>query len=305
MSSPQHPPSSISIPYASPRSRTASASSDDWNSKDCVVPFMEFPPIRQRINSKDIPSRGKITNLPQQPTPSISIPHASSRSRTASASSDDWKNSNNNGNNSNDCALEFSPIRQRINSKDIPRTYSGLYGEGGENGDLLPFELTRNRNTEWVSAGGAFLRITYIFFITVIHIFTAVILGYRYTWTATNIIHGFVTMLCFHWIKGSTDFYDQGEMNAMTLWEQLSSNPDTDSTIYRIQKKVLFIIPAVLSYAGCHFADYNRLICVVNLSVWIICTVAKMDYMHGVRLLGINRTAGIDDYKKSRLWIHV
>ena len=42
--------------------------------------------------------------------------------------------------------------RQRINSREIPRSYSGLYGGGGN--DLLPFELARNWHTDWLERGG-------------------------------------------------------------------------------------------------------------------------------------------------------
>ncbi len=41
--------------------------------------------------------------------------------------------------------------------------------------------------------------------------------------------------------------------------------------------------------------DFELVVSVVNLSVWVICIVAKMEGMHGVRLFGFNRTIGIDD----------
>ena len=225
-----------------------------------------------------------------QPTDEIYIPYISSKDGSFNKSSDKMS----------ERSYNDSPVRKRVSSKDIPRTYSGLYGTGGENGDLLSYELTRNVNTEWVSAGGSFLRITYCFFVFLMHILTTVFLPYNLTWTGTNLIHGFVSIIFLHWIKGSPDCYDQGELNALTLWEQLSSNPDTDLA-YGFSKEILLIIPAVLSYAGCHFSDYDTTICVINLLVWSICTLAKTRFMHGVRILGINRTAGIDDYNRKLL----
>ena len=53
-----------------------------------------------------------------------------------------------------------SPARARINSRDIPRSYSGLYGQGGD--DLLPFELARNWHTDWLENGGLLLLGTYL-----------------------------------------------------------------------------------------------------------------------------------------------
>lgn len=205
-------------------------------------------------------------------------------------------------------------LRSRLNSKDIPRTYSGLYGRGGElthqtpNSDLLPFELSRNLNTDWLLSSsdspskrkqmrsGSLLWI-YIFFIVLIQ-FTVMalplgVMTFATSFTATHIIHGFLTLLFLHWIKGSPNFYEQGELNAMTLWEQLESCPETQQS--NTTKKVLFIVPTLLCYLACHFCNYDRFLSGVNLVVWAVCVIAKLEGMNGVRLLGINRTIGIDD----------
>ena len=221
------------------------------------------------------------------PTEYISIPH------------DQFQTMNKHKNESSNCSYD-PPVRQRINSADIPSTYSGLYGEGGKDGDLLPFELTRNPHKVWISSLGIFLSIIYMFFIFAIQIVFMAFLNYKFTWTATNVIHSLITIIYLHWLKGSPDFYGQGEMNGMTLWEQLTSTPDTD-TLYEFHKKLLLITPAFLSYAGCHFAEYNRSLFAVNVILWIICTGAKTRFMHGVRLLGINCTVGIDDYNRKFL----
>ena len=206
-------------------------------------------------------------------------------------------------------------VRSRLNSSDIPRTYSGLYGTGGElthqtaSSDLLPFELSRNVNTDWMNStsespskqtrmrSGSLLWI-YIFFIVFIQ-FTAMVLplgfiSFESSFTYTNIFHCFITILFLHWIKGSPNFYGQGEMNAMTLWEQLSSAPDTQES-YNNTKKALVVAPTVLCYLACHFANYDKRLSIVNLAAWVICVVAKLEGMNGVRLWGINRTIGIDD----------
>jgi len=206
------------------------------------------------------------------------------------------------------------PTRSRLNSKDIPRTYSGLYGTGGElthqtqNSDLLPFELSRNLNTDWLLSSSespskskrmrsGSLLWSYIFIIVFIQ-FTAMtlplgILTFETSFTATNIIHGLLTLLFLHWIKGSPNFYEQGELNAMTLWEQLESSPDTQQSSNT--KKVLVIAPTLLCYSACHFCHYDKVLCAINLGVWAVCVIAKSEGMNGVRLWGINRTIGIDD----------
>lgn len=179
------------------------------------------------------------------------------------------------------------PSRPRMNSKDIPRTYSGLYGDES---DLLPFELSRNRNTDWM-AGGWWLLCTYVGIILVGELVFMAFLPFTISWTAAHVTHFVVTLVYLHWIKGSPNFYEQGEMNAMTLWEQLESKPCGDGGV----KRVLMIVPTLTCYAACHFSLYDAKLCILNSILWIICMLAKMPFMNGVRILGINRTTGIDD----------
>jgi len=201
------------------------------------------------------------------------------------------------------------PSRSRLNSKDIPRTYSGLFGCGGElthqtiNSDLLPFELSRNLNTDWLKSSSKInsvssLLFTYITFIVLCQLSVLLALpillpiSFASSWTYTNVVHATVTLLFLHWIKGSPNWYEQGELNAMTLWEQLSSSPDSS---LRYSKQMLFVVPTALCYAACHFGRYEKGLSLVNVFVWIICIGAKLDGMMGVRIWGINRTIGIDD----------
>lgn len=198
-------------------------------------------------------------------------------------------------------------MRSRLNSKDIPRTYSGLYGNGGElthqtpSSDLLPFELSRNLNTDWLMANNKTVRSgvllwIYIFFIIfaqgTVMLLPLGVVSFEASFTITNILHGLLTIIFLHWIKGSPNFYEQGELNAMTLWEQLTTSPDSAKSF---TKKVLVIVPTILCYIACHFANYDMTLSMVNLSIWLICVVAKLDGMNGVRIFGINRTIGIDD----------
>jgi len=184
------------------------------------------------------------------------------------------------------------PLRPRGSSHDIPRTYSGLFGDGN---DLLPFELARNRNTEWLANAGWQLPLLYF---CVIFMVQLILLGFfemKEACTMINILHGIVTLLYLHWIKGSPDVFEQGEMNAMTCWEQLDSRQETSNA-----KRVLFLVPTILCYAACHFSDYEWQYLIWNLGIWLFCIIAKLPFMNGVRLLGINRTTGIDDDQGKR-----
>lgn len=194
----------------------------------------------------------------------------------------------------------YSLNRRRINSRDIPRTYDGMFG-GSD--DLLPFECNRHPGT-LTSQFVWFLLGTYVTLVFAVHVsvsmfWVAAIDGgdgdSRATieaWTLTNAIHLGITVIYLHWLKGSL-YDEQGEMNAMTLWEQLDATVDT-----RPVRRVLLVVPTLLTYAACHFADYGKFYCFINVVLWLIAMLPKLGFMNGVRIFGINRTAGIDDVEE-------
>lgn len=235
----------------------------------------------------------------------------------------------------------------------IPRTHSGLYGEGAapagsfddnENDDnksayavlspppvrtttnrsyLLPFELSRNRNTEWISEGGPALLATYISILLTFLLTFLAFVEPKVAWTLISFSHAMVSLCYLHWIKGNPAGYmdgTQGEMCNMTLWEQIVSKPNQtgqpsihlsdvskysparnlQGSLTRAIKKlrsrdVLCVIPTLLAHASCHIARYQYQYVLVNMGAWAVVMLPKMPFMNGVRLFGINRTAGIDD----------
>jgi hypothetical protein len=267
--------------------------------------------------------------------------------------------------------VRFAMSSPRLNSNEIPRSYSGLYGagappmpdyisnedcggsvdaknnvigvaSGGGGGggagiispprvkssvrhnthqsNLLPFELSRNRNTDWIAAGGPALLVTYVSVILVFLLtFLAFVTEPRVAWAMANVAHGLVSMVYLHWIKGNpADYMDgtQGEMNAMTCWEQIVSKPAAHmhggsattpsshasarsrvtSAIKKLRSRdVLCVVPTLLAHASCHVAGYQSEYVLINVGVWAVVMLPKMPFMNGVRILGINRTAGIDD----------
>ena len=189
-----------------------------------------------------------------------------------------------------------SPPRTRLNSRDIPRTYSGLYGLDG---DWMPFELNRRPSRKfsgsvfwiWLALYGTFLAVL----LPVVCMVQSVLfpqIPLSWSWTAVNLVHAIVTIVQVHWIKGSMYFWDDvaGECNALTLWEQLEATPDT-----RGVRELLMVVPCLLTWMACHAVDYAGTMCLVNGLVWMACLLGKLPCMNGVRLFGINQTAGIDD----------
>ena len=184
----------------------------------------------------------------------------------------------------------MSPPRRRMNSRDIPRSYAGLYGFAG---DLLPFEMNRQRTSffPWTASTTSllWLVLSYATLLAVLQMTSLLVLAPATSWTATNAMHLAVTLIYIHWLKGSL-YDEQGEMNALTVWEQLEATGDTKSV-----RRLLLAVPTLLTYAACHFAAYDPLLCLFNATLWIVAILAKLPMMNGVRIFGINRTVGIDD----------
>jgi hypothetical protein len=180
------------------------------------------------------------------------------------------------------------PRRSRMNSRDIPRSYSGLYGFS--DGDLLPFELNRHRDTFGTETNTAWFLGVYLTLLTTVQLLSLTIMSdMRSTWTVTNAIHLMITLVYVHWLKGSL-YDEQGEMNALTVWEQLEATQGTKPV-----RQVLLIVPTVLTWAACWAAQYDTSTSILNIVLWLIAIAAKLPFMNGVRIFGINRTAGIDD----------
>ena len=190
--------------------------------------------------------------------------------------------------------------RVRLNSRDIPRTYSGLYGTSSiVDGDLISFELNRRPSrrfsgfTYWILLAlyGTLLFVVQIL-VMICYVPTNHMLTYSWTWT--NVLHCLCTILLVHWKKGSIYYMDDstGELNSLTVWEQLDATQDT-----RVVRETLMVIPCILTWIACHVVDYDKLICMINICCWMICMLGKLPCMNGVRLFGINQTAGIDDMK--------
>ena len=119
------------------------------------------------------------------------------------------------------------------------------------------------------------------------------------TWVVTNVLHFITTIFFIHWIKGRNSFLfisegvvfdEQGEMNAMTVWEQLEAVPDSITI-----RQILLIVPTILAYVASVSCNFETITCVLTITIWCISIIAKLPFMNGVRLFGINRTAGIDD----------
>jgi len=177
--------------------------------------------------------------------------------------------------------------RRRTNSRDIPRTYSGLYGVDN---DLVPFEVSRHTSLNKLPDHLLGFLGAYATSLFCVHVLSVLLVGsFSTAWTLTNAIHLVVSLVFMHGLKGSLSD-EQGEMSALTAWEQLEATNGT-----RNVRRILAFVPTIVCYAACYFAQFDAQLSSVNVAAWAVLMLAKMPFMNGVRILGINRTAGIDD----------
>jgi hypothetical protein len=183
--------------------------------------------------------------------------------------------------------ITTTPLRRRLNSRDIATSYQGNFGFAE---DLLPFEIHRNHLT--TTATGFLLGWCLIYFtaLAVVQIMSVLFIGPPYSLSLTNVLHTVGTILSIHWIKGSP-FDEQGERAGLTLWEQLVA----EGTSARHVRCLLLLVPTLLTYAACLQCQYQPEFCIINSVSWMIAILAKLPFMNGVRIFGINRTVGIDD----------
>lgn len=85
--------------------------------------------------------------------------------------------------------------------------------------EQLELAFAQNNNTEWLH-GGFYLLLFYVSVVVMIQLVLMALVPFKYyhlTWTMTAVIHGILSMVILHWIKGSPGEIDaHGEMNAVS-----------------------------------------------------------------------------------------
>ena len=106
----------------------------------------------------------------------------------------------------------------------------------------------------------------------------------------THAVHGVLSFVFLHWIKGSPNYYGQNLQAGLTLWEQLEPQGDWVAV-----KSYLTLVPTVLLLATLMANDYKRSFMTLHVPLYLLLVSAKLPLMYRVRLFGINSTVGIDD----------
>ncbi|KAJ5077879.1 orm1-like protein [Anaeramoeba ignava] len=103
-------------------------------------------------------------------------------------------------------------------------------------------------------------------------------------WTITNITHTIITFFAFHWVKGTPFDYDQGRFDRHTFWEQIDFEVQNTWT-----RKVLIVIPIVLFMITISHTKLSLTAFGLNIFASGVIVIAKVPFMHKVRILGINK----------------
>jgi ORMDL family len=198
---------------------------------------------------------------------------------------------------SDDDSTSSGPVRPRLNSRDYVHSYDGAYGDGN---DMTGFDLAVRNGGSWWEHQQWFMFVAYVIVLTIVWVYTTMTV--MLSWTVTNVLHFSVTLIYLHWMKGGTH-EDQGDLDHLTLWEQIEATPHTGSL-----RLALRLVPTFVCYMACREAGFSEgpILCALNLAVWYLTLLGKMPWMNGVRIFGINshitdkeRISDTKDGKKS------
>lgn len=129
--------------------------------------------------------------------------------------------------------------------------------------------------------------ISWVFYTCVILFFRIILSGFGLSgplaWTFVNYFHGILTLIFFHWIKGSPFIDDHGQYSQLTFWEQID-----DSIQYTKARKFFILFPIILFFLTVDSAGWELAWGWINLIISSIVVLAKLPIMHKVRIFGIN-----------------
>ncbi|KAJ1531302.1 hypothetical protein HK405_001250 [Cladochytrium tenue] len=136
-----------------------------------------------------------------------------------------------------------------------------------------------NPNSAWLNLRGSW--VTNVCVLVLLRVGLAIVPGIssEAAWTLTNLIYNLATYIMFHGVIGTPYEVNQGEFEALTLWEQIDGGAQFTPT-----KKYLTAVPIILT----HFTHYDFATFLLNLASCLLVTIAKLPLMHEVRLFGIN-----------------
>ncbi|KAI5537896.1 negative regulation of ceramide biosynthetic process [Trichomonas vaginalis G3] len=122
-----------------------------------------------------------------------------------------------------------------------------------------------------------------LLFLFVRILFIGIGLSSSASWTLVNWIHGIITIILFHWIKGSPFIDDHGAYSQLTFWEQID-----DQLQFTRARKFLIIVPFILFVLAVDAGHWELAYIMMNLPILAVIVIPKLPFMHGVRIFGIS-----------------
>jgi hypothetical protein len=186
------------------------------------------------------------------------------------------------------------PSRERVNSRDYTHSYDGAYGAG--NDDMIGLVVARSAGGWWEEHqlymfAAYFVVLWLVALVVTMAVSPADGALANKSLTVTNFIHFAITLINLHWMKGGCG-EDQGDLEHMTLWEQIEATPHTGWLRFGLR-----VVPILICWSACTQAGWESKECSFNALVLYLTLLGKFPFMNGVRLLGINAHPVIDKEK--------
>ena len=149
-------------------------------------------------------------------------------------------------------------------------------------------ELPQNQNTWFLRESGTGFWYAYVGSLGVIWVLLGGVVGFGLAGTWLHLGHAAVTMWLLHWMKGSPlegdahNIYD-GDYSAQTFWEQID-----DGKQYTNTRKAFSAVAVALYLLATNSIALSEQPAPLNLAAFFAIMLAKMPFMHGVRILGVN-----------------
>lgn len=147
-----------------------------------------------------------------------------------------------------------------------------------------PPHVLVNKNVEWMHERG--MGVWYVLVCIATWLVLSCFVSAGSAWTGMQLIHGAVTYLVFHTMKGSPISDDQGKYDMLTFWEQLDDG--IQCTRIRLFLTAMPILMLVIG-AQVNLRTDPVEVSILNFVLVTVLTVAKLPFMHKVRIFGINK----------------
>lgn len=139
-----------------------------------------------------------------------------------------------------------------------------------------------NKNVSFIGNPVSWIFWTLLFLILRI-VCAGIGLSSRVSWSVVNWVHGVISFVLFHWIKGSPFVEDHGANSTLTFWEQIDTQAEFSTAC-----NFLIIFPLAIALITMDACEWELALVWINLIPPVVLGIAKLPFMHKVRIFGVN-----------------